>query len=48
MKNPFWKATKSFWLGSIAAAVLAVVAGFALTSNSMTTAAKFSSSSTRL
>ncbi|MDP6897243.1 MAG: hypothetical protein QF510_09710 [Rhodospirillales bacterium] len=39
---------KSFWMGTIAAIVVAVVAGVVMTSINMTAGEKFSSSSTRL
>ena len=39
---------KSFWMGTIAAIVIAVVAGVVMTSTNMTAGEKFSSSSTRL
>jgi len=39
---------KSFWIGSIAAVLIAVVAGVVLTASETTSAQKFSTSSTRL
>ncbi len=39
---------KSFWIGSIAAIVIAFVAGAVLSGSDMTTGQKFSTSSTRL
>jgi hypothetical protein len=39
---------KSFWIGSIAAVVIAIVAGTVLTGTEMTSGQKFSTSSTRL
>lgn len=39
---------KSFWLGTIAAVAIAVVAGVVMTSTQQTSGEKFSSSSTRL
>ena len=39
---------KSFWIGSIAAGVIAIVAGTVLTGTEMTSGQKFSTSSTRL
>ncbi len=39
---------KSFWIGSIAAIVIAFVAGTVLSGSDMTTGQKFSTSSTRL
>ncbi len=39
---------KSFWLGTIAAVVIAVVAGMIMNKTNMSSAQKFSTSSTRL
>jgi len=39
---------KSFWIGSIAAVIIAFVAGAVLSGNNMTSEQKFSTSSTRL
>lgn len=39
---------KSFWIGSIAAVIIAFVAGAVLNSSSITSEQKFSTSSTRL
>ena len=39
---------KSFWIGSIAAVIIAVVAGVVLAGSVMTTGEKFSTASTRL
>ncbi len=39
---------KSFWIGSIAAVIIAIVAGAVLTGSETTTGQKFSTSSTRL
>jgi len=39
---------KSFWIGSFAAIVIAIVAGAILSSTDMTTGQKYSTSSTRL
>ncbi len=39
---------KSFWMGTVAAIVLAVVAGFVMSNANTTAGEKFSSSSTRL
>ncbi len=39
---------KSFWIGSIAAVIIAVVAGVVLSGSGMTTGERFSTSSTRL
>ena len=39
---------KSFWMGTIAAVVIAVAAGVVMTSINLTAGEKFSSSSTRL
>ncbi len=46
----FWEGTtmKSFWIGSIAAVIIAIVAGAVLTGSETTTGQKFSTSSTRL
>jgi hypothetical protein len=39
---------KSFWMGTIAAVVIAIVAGMVMNQTSMSSAQKFSTSSTRL
>ncbi len=39
---------KSFWIGSIAAVIIAVVAGVVLSGSEMTTGERFSTASTRL
>ncbi|MEK9724701.1 MAG: hypothetical protein VW405_14620 [Rhodospirillaceae bacterium] len=45
MTGPKWK---SFWLGTCAAFVIALVAGVVMTNVNMTSGEKFSTSSTRL
>lgn len=39
---------KSFWTGTIAAVIIAVVAGFALNATNMTAGEKYSTSNVRL
>jgi hypothetical protein len=39
---------KSFWIGSIAAVIIAVVAGVVLSGSGMTSGEKYSTASTRL
>ena len=39
---------KSFWIGSIAAVIIAIVAGAVLTGNETTSGQRFSTSTTRL
>ncbi len=39
---------KSFWIGSIAAVIIAVVAGVVLSGSQMTTGERYSSANTRL
>lgn len=39
---------KSFWIGSIAAVIIAIVSGVVLTGSGTTTAEKYSSANTRL
>ena len=39
---------KSFWIGSIAAVIIAIVAGVVLSGNQITTGEKYSSENTRL
>jgi len=39
---------KSFWMGTIAAVLIAVVAGMIMNATNMSSAQKFSTSSTRL
>lgn len=39
---------KSFWTGTVAAVIIAVVAGFALNATSMTAGDKYSTSNVRL
>jgi hypothetical protein len=46
----FWEGTtmKSFWIGSIAAVIIAIIAGAILTGSETTAEQKFSTSNTRL